>query len=287
MGLKDLIFNKTRKALNNAFSQEQNDNLIQSDEIEKASYSEYSYKKVQKLREKGKYWAYDVPYLQYPVQKQEKPRPMFIVLGILYAIALTVAFVLSAIIVTNILLPLIAHALNLSAFAKVKKWDIFGLAAMFGSIIPIMAWSVVILVGGFVFAVDFFLTYQTIKMFRMSKISMQEMAKGYEVGSMLFKLGTIIVCTLIAGIAILILTRENIKPAGIGLVVGVMLVICAVVGTIFGLLLAQRIKAKKQFAELSDEHQKDFIRHNQALDRVQRYRNKKDKSLITSSEVDF
>ena len=287
MGLDDLILNKVQKKLNEIVPKEESENLVQNDEVEKASYSDYSYKKVKKLREKGKYWGLDVPYLQHPVAKQEKRRPMFIVLGVLYAIALAAAVVMSVIVVINVLLPLIAQALKLNEFAKIGMWDIFGIAALFGSLMPLMAWAVVILIGGLVFAVDYFLTYQTIKMFSMSKISMQEMAKGYEVVDMLFKLGAIIVGTLAIGITILVLTRENIKPAGIALVVGVMVVICAIVGTIFGLLLSQRIKAKKEFEQLPEEQQKDFIRHNQALDRVQRRRNRKNTSIIGSSDVDF
>ncbi len=287
MGLQDWLWGKARKALNEVVPKEENENLVQNDEIEKASYSEYSYKKVQKLREKGKYWALDVPYLQHPVQKQEKPRPMFIVFGILYAIALVAALVFSIIIIRNFLVPAIAQALQLNEYAKIRFWDIFGLVAMFGSLVPFVAWIVIIFVGGIVLAVDIFLICQTIKMFGMSKISMQEMAVGYEVRGILLRLGTLIGLTLVVGIAILVLTRETIKPAGIGLVVGVMVIICAIVGTIFGLLLAQKNKAKKEFESLSEEQQRDFIRHNQALDRVNRHGNKKDTSIIGSSMVDF
>lgn len=286
MGLKDLLFNQTRKILNDMVPQEEDLNLVQNDEVEKASYSEYSYKKVKKIREKGKYYGYDVPYLQHPVNKQEKPRPMFIVFGVLYAIALAAALTLSVMIVINFLMPLIVQAIGLNSLVKIRKWDIFGLVAAFSSIVPILVWAIVILIAGVIIAVDVFLISQTIKMFRMSKISMQEMAKGYEVGGMLLRLIFLIVGTLVAGIAILVLTRENIKPAGIALIVTVMVVICAVVGTIFGILLSQRIKERKKFEELSEEQQHDFIRHNQALERINRMRNKS-KSIISSSKVDF
>ena len=286
MALKDLFESKARKMLNEIVPHEEDPNLIQNDEIEKASYSEYSYKKVQKLREKGKYYGYDVPYLQHPVKKQEKPRAIFVVFGVLYAIAAAIALALSVFLVINFLLPVIGQAVGISGFVKFRVWDIFGLFAGVSAIGVMMVWVVVIAVAALIFGVNLFLISQTIKMFRMSKISMQEMAKGYEVSGMLLRLAVLIVGTLIAGIAILVLTRENIEPAGIGLVVGVMVAICALVGTIFGLLLWQRIKAKKEFEELSEEEQKDFIRHNQVLDRLERKRNKS-KSLIASTKVDF
>lgn len=286
MGINEWIFNKATKKIEENFTQEDPD-LIQNDEIEKQSYSEHSYKKVKKLREKGKYWAIDVPYLQHPVQKQEKPRPLFMVFGVLYLLVLIASLALSVIIVTYFLLPLIAQAIGLNSLVKVRAWDIFGLVAMFSSIVPIFIWTIIIAVAALIIGINAFLIYETINMFHMSKISMQEMAKGYEVGSMLFALGTIMVVTLITGITILVLTRENIKPAGIALVVGVMLIVCAIVGTIFGLLMAQRVKANKQFETLPEEQQNDFIRHNRALDRIHRHRNRKNKSIISSTEVDF
>lgn len=286
MGIEHWLLGKARKTLNEAFSPEEDPNLIQNDEIEKASYSEYSYKNVQKLREKGKYYSYDVPYLQHPVKKQEKPRAIFLVFGILYAVATAAALTLSIMLVTNFLLPLITQAVSVSGAVKVRVWDIFGWVAGLSAMGAFMIWVIVIVVAALIICINIFLISQTIKMFRMSKLSMQEMAKGYEVGRMLIGLCTIILITLIVGIAILVLTRENIKPAGIGLIVGVMVIVTVVVGTIFGLLLWQRNKAKKEFEQLTEEEQKDFIRHNQALERIERIRNKS-KSILSSSKVDF
>ena len=286
MGIEHWLFGKARKTLNEAFSPEEDQNLIQNDEIEKASYSEYSYKNVQKSREKGKYYSYDVPYLQHPVKKQEKPRAIFLVFGILYAVATAAALTLSIMLVTNFLLPLITQAVSVSGVVKVRVWDIFGWVAALSAMGAFIIWVIVIAVAALIIGINIFLISQTIKMFRMSKLSMQEMAKGYEVGRMLIGLCTIILITLIVGIAILVLTRETIKPAGIGLIVGVMAVVSAVVGTIFGLLLWQRNKAKKEFEQLTEEEQKDFIRHNQALERIERIRNKS-KSVLSRSKVDF
>lgn len=286
MGIQHWILGKARKALNEVVPQEENENLVQNDEVEKASYSEHSYKNVQKIREKAKYYGYDVPYLQFPVQKQEKPRTLFVVLGVLYAVALAAALTLSVMLVTNLMLPLISSALETTGWVKFRAWDIFGVVAGLSAIGSFMVWVIVIALAAAIIGVNVFLLSQTLRMFRLSKISMQEMAKGYEIGNMIFGLIAIIVSTLVVGIAILVMTRENIKPAGIGLVVSVMVVICALVGTILGLLLMERNKAKKEFEKLSDEEKEDFIRHNQVLDRVNRMKNK-NKSILSSTEVDF
>ena len=285
MGIGDLLWNKARKTLNELGSNEE-ENLVNNDEIEKASYSEASYKKVQKLREKGKYWGLDVPYLQYPVKKQEKPRPMFIALGVLYAIMFSLVLAVSVMISINFVLPLILQALGLASEFKLFVWDIFGLFAMLSGMLHIFIWTIIILIVGLLVAINVFFAYQTVHMFKMSKISMQEMAVGHEVRSMLLRLGTIIGITLIVCIAIWVLTRESIKIQGILLLVGIMVGVSAIVGTIFGLLLAQRLKAKKDFDQLPEEQQNDFIRHNRELDRVRRQKGD-NKSLVGSSKVDF
>ena len=131
MGLKDWIFSKLDKKLTEEFGPEQNENLVQNDEVEKASYSDYSYKKVKKLREKGKYWGYDVPFLQHPVHKQEKPRAIFIVAGVLYTILTIAMLVATYFIARSFILPTIGSALGLSDMFKIQKWDIFGIGVMF------------------------------------------------------------------------------------------------------------------------------------------------------------
>lgn len=285
MGIGDLLWNKARKKLNEIVPSEEK-NLVNNDEIEKASYSEASYKKVKKLREKGKYWGLEIPYLQHPVKKQEKPRPMFIALGVIYAILFAAVIVGSVFAIINLMLPLIGSALQTSSSVTLFVWDIFGLVAMLSALGSLFAWLIVACVAAAIIGVNVFFGFQTVKMFKMSKISMQEMAVGHEVQSMLFRLGAIIVITFVVCIAIWIGTRETISTQGILLLVGIMLVVGIVIGTIFGLLLAQKLKAKKEFDQLPEEQQNDFIRHNRELDRVRRLKGQ-NTSVIGSSKVDF
>lgn len=289
MGIFDWVNNKIEKKLREEFGPEKDENYIDNDEIEKASYSAHSYRKVQKLREKGKYWGLDVPYLQHPVTKQEKPRAYFVTFGILYLLVTLAVMALSVIVVLNYMFPLIGQAIGVSEMFGfgLQPWDIFGIFAVFTSVAPILLWILVIVFAAAIVGINALFISQTVKMFSLTKISMQEMAKGYEVGDILIRFGTIIGITIAAGVAILVLTRETVKPEGIALIVGIMLGVCAVVGTAFGVLLAQRNKAKKQFAELSVGEQQDYIRHNQMLDRVHRSHNKRNKSLISSDKVDF
>ena len=287
MGLEEWVLNKFEKKINEELGQNQNENLIQNDEIEKASYSEYSYKKVKKLREKGKYWGYDVPYLQHPVNKQEKPRAVFIVAAVLFLLLSVAMIVFTYVITRSMILPLLGSALGLGDAFAIQAWDIFGLFATFTSLISIFVWLILVLIVAVVVAFNIYFISQTIKFFKMSKISMQEMAKGFEVGNLIIRLGAIMAITVMVGITILVLTRGEATAAGIWLIIGVMLAIIALISPFFVLLIVQRNKAKKQFAQLSEEQQKDFIRHNQMLDRVNRKSNRSSKSLISSTKVDF
>ena len=287
MGILDWINNKVEKKLVEEFGSEQNENLIQNDEIEKSSYSDYSYRKVKKLREKGKYWGYEVPYLQHPVSKQEKPRAIFIVAGVLYAILAIALLVATYFVVRGCILPMVGSALGMSDFFKIQEWDIFGLAAIFFSLGPILLWIFIIAISGLVIGLNIYFIFQTIRFFKMSKISMQEMAKGYEVGNLIVKLGAIMAIAVVVGIAILVLTKGKATAAGIWLIIGIMAAIIAVISPFFALLIVGRKKAKEQFAQLSEEQQQDFIRHDRMLDRVRRKSNKNGKSLISSDKVDF
>ena len=287
MGILDWLNRKVEKKLKEEFVPAEDENLIQNDEVEKASYSDYSYQKVKKLREKGKYWGYDVPFLQHPVHKQEKPRAIFIVAGVLYAILTIAMLVATYFIARSFILPAIGSALGLSDLFKIQAWDIFGLFAMFSSMLPIFLWLIIAALVALVVGLDIYFIYQTIKFFKMSKISMQEMAKGYEVGNLIIKLGAIMGIAVVVGIAILVLTKGKATAAGIWLIIGIMLAIIALITPFFVLLIVERNKAKKQFAQLSEEQQKDFIRHNQKLDRAHRKTNKRNKSIISRDKVDF
>lgn len=286
MGLYEWTSRKLRQKINEELPKDENENLVNNDEIEKASYSEYSYKKVQKLREKAKYYGYDVPYLQHPLTKVEKPRALFVVFGVLNAILLAFSIFLSVMITINFLMPLINMALGLNSWFVPKAWDVFGVVTMFSSVVPLMVWLIIIATVGLMVAIVVFFVYNTRRMFSLSKISMEEMAVGYEISNMI--LGFIIVIVSVVLIGVFLLVKfENIKTLGIVLVVGIMVAVTAILGTLIALLMVYRKKAKKQFNELPQDVQKSFIEHNRVLERVNRLSNKNSKSIISSSKVDF
>jgi len=285
MGLFEWGMNKLNKKLKEEFPQDYEEQ-IKTDEVEKTSYSEYSYKNVKKLREKGKVWAIDVPYLQYPVTKQEKPRPLFIAFGILSLVILCFIGYAAYWITTSLILPLITIVLPMGDMVKIHYWDILGIVGMLSAVGPLICWVLIIAISAFTIGMVVYFINLTKRLFCLSKISMQEMAKGYEVRSMLFALGTIMAIVLIVGIFLLVKFGSNMKAANIWLVVGVMVAVIALVGIVFTLLLIQKRKETKLFHQLPKEQQDDYIRHVQALERV-KSRKRKNKSFIGSSDVDF
>ncbi|MBE5741422.1 MAG: hypothetical protein E7351_02730 [Clostridiales bacterium] len=286
MGLFEWGMNKLEKKLKEEFSQEDQEQEIKTDEVEKASYSEYSYKNVQRLREKGKYWAIDVPYLQYPVTKQDKPRPLFLVFGIISLILLGFVCYGAYMMTVGIILPMISSALSLNGLFTIHQWDFLGLFVMFSSLAPFILWILIILFSVAIISIVVYFILLTRKLFCLSKISMQEMAKGYEIRNMLLALGTIMVLILVIGLVLLVPNAKNMTAGNIAIVVVVMVGLIAIVGVVFALLLVQRNKEKKLFEQLPEEQQQDFIKHNRALERTRSRRNRTD-NTFGSSEVDF
>jgi len=285
MGLFEWGMNKLNKKLKEEFPEDY-EQKIKTDEVEKASYSYYSYKNVKKLREKGKFWAIDVPYLQYPVTKQEKPRPLFIVFGIISLILLGFVGYAAYWITINMILPLVAAALQMNSVFNIPFWDIFGLFTMFTSIAPIISWILVGVVTALTIGMVVYFVSLTKRLFCLSKISMQEVAKGYEVRGMIYALGTIMAIVLVVGIFLLVKFGSNMTTKNIWIVIGVMASIVIMVGVVFTLLIIQRKKEVKLFNQLPKEQQDDYINHVRQLYKVHR-RKKATKSALGSSDVDF
>ena len=281
------IFDRLGKKVVDAIDKEDTTNIVENDKIEKTSYSAYSYKKVQKLREKGKYWGTNIPYLQYPLKKQEKPRALFLVLGILYAIIFACILAFSVVVIINFIIPIVKLALNMGDKVELKWWDAFGVTYTFMSLAPLLLWLIIIFVLLLLFAINFYFGFQTYKLFALSKVSMQEIAKGYEINDLIFKMSAIILITITIGIVILVLNYQNMKPAGFALIIGVMAVVSVIIGLVLALLIVERIKAKKEFDQLSEEEQQDFIKHNNKLDYVRRRKNRNNRTIAGSSKVDF
>ena len=286
MGIFEWGMNKLDKKLREEFPEEFEEKKIKTDEVEKASYSNYSYKNVKRLREKGKYWAVDVPYLQYPVTKQEKPRPLFIVFGVISLILLGFVCYGAYAAIVGMILPMIGSALSLNGLFKIPFWDVFGLFTMFTSLGPIFVWIIIVAISALIIGIVVYFISLTKRLFCLSKVSMQEMAQGYEVRNMLLALGIIMGVVLIIGLVLLIPNAKNMTAGNIAIVVAVMVGVIAVVGVVFALLLVQRNKEKKLFEQLPKEQQEDFIKHNRGLERVRSRRNRS-KNILSSSEVDF
>ena len=288
MGLEELIIDKLDKKIAEEIkgNQPEDPKIINNDEIEKASYSEHSYKEVKKLREKGKYHHVDVPYLQYPVQKQEKPRPILVVFAILTLLLTIAVIALGVMVFISIVLPLITSALGLGDMYTLQQWDIFGLVFAFTSLVPIFLWGIIIVTTIAIVLISVGMISLTKDMFKSTRISMQELAVGYKVQNLLATLGVVIAIVVAVGILLLV-NYPNMTLIGKILIISIMLGVALILGTLFGLLLAQRIKAKKEFKQLPQEQQNDFIRHNRELERVKRRTKKSSQKSIIGSSVDF
>ena len=259
---------------NEVLEQEQN-NAQPKDQVEKESYSAYSYKEVRKIRQKGAMRGIEVPYLKYPVTQPEKPRVLFLILGIISAILFAAAVVGAGYVFITTVLPLILNTIGVTGALTTKHtFDILGLGVLFGGLVSIMVWMLPILIIGVLIALIVTLFILTRQMFGMTKLSMQEFAVGHEISNLIRNLIIIISIPAIVAVAVFI-TVKNIQPAGIALLIGVIAVFALVFGSILAYLIIGRRKAKKQFAELSEEQQADFKAHARALEKAHRRRGTK------------
>ncbi|MBE7076634.1 MAG: hypothetical protein E7374_01935 [Clostridiales bacterium] len=260
---------------------------IKDDSIEKESYSESSYKHVKKIRERGTLMGYKVPYLQYPVQKQEKPRPLFLALAIVSAVLFGLACAFAIYAFVTMILPMAYSALGI----ETPKWivlDIYGILPTIGTSIKIFLWLIIIMLAALMCVPALILGMITKKLFSWTKLSMQEVAEGYEIKNLIFNLGLWIILLIGLGIVACFMFK-GIKPIGIVAIFVVIAAIDAVLGTLLGLLVHARNKERKKFNELPIEQQEDFKRHTKALDRASRTKRRNAFSSKTDSwsGVDF
>ncbi len=254
--------------------------VTENDKVERESYSKHSYNKVKKLRSKGLLRGEEIPYLKYSVDSPEKPRTLFLVLGIISAIFLVLAIAFVTFFTVTNLIPIIQNLVGTTEQLTIRyEFDIFAVGPAFGTLTAVLMWAIVpIIVMAFV-GIIWILVVLTNKMFAMSKVSIQEMAVGHEIKASIktMIIAIIIVVSLMVGLFILV---ENMPTRAVLVVLGIGLGLIAICATILTFLLLEKKKANKKFQELPYEEQEDFMVHARALERASKRKKTKNMSDI-------
>lgn len=217
---------------------------------EKESYSDRTYLKVQKWRERGKLYGVEVPYLTCPLTKPEKPRKKYKAFAIvLFVLSGLIAAAAVALFVMT-LIPLIAGYSGPTA----PDWDVLhivdGLAGM-------AIWLAIILLFGMLAALcglsvaPLLLGIQCLHLVNANE---EEIAYGPTLGKLIWVMIGVTTVFLVVPICLIILWPMFFLAIGFGVI------------TYF--VIAEKVKAIKWFKTLPAEQQKSYRDHARAIARV-------------------
>lgn len=228
------------------------------------SCSKFMQKKLEKAKKKALQYGYTVPDLRYPLEKPLKQRTALAVLGyLIFALGIIISLLAIYFTYKVGLWSTLFSAFGISSDALSESTlnKTFGLSQIKGFvgivIIIILITIVLALVGICSWIISFGL-----RVARVSKVSRQEMAKGYEV------FDTIGIMFLLSAIGI---AGIVVSIVGLGLktntwiICGVLALCIALFLTIAIILIVERKKEAKWFETLSKEMQEDFIEYNNVI----------------------
>lgn len=245
-----------------------NNNQIVNEDIEKQSYSKYMYKKLQKARKKGKQYGVDVPKLNYSLDKPEKPRKLFQIIGysmlaltILVAVGFIVAYIVSGI------FPMFAELISgtVSVYSKETLGKSLGLSGV-ASLAVTWIYVLIIILLLIPIAVVWLLVKFTIKNLSFINLSKQEMAKGFEVKRYL--LGLYIMMGVSLALVILF-AFEGLLNGGLGIFIIVLSIVMFATCLVISIFITkERKKEQVWFNNLEIEKQQDFINQNNSIKKI-------------------
>ena len=237
-------------------------------DYEKTCYGKVAYKRVQRLRRRGKRRGIDVPVLGYELTKPEKPRIAFWVVAIVSA-ALFVGIMIGLGFLYNELVKAFSDLGGLGEFIKVLfKPDVLrgslGLSALPGILMVVVYFLVLVLFAvPFIAAVYFFRFVRDA--FYMANCSKEEFAKGSIISSRILGLVTVLVVATVIFIILLSLISAAGAKLYIGLIFGALAV--SLVGFL-ALIIVEKIKCGKWFEGLEEDKRQNYLAHERALRRV-------------------
>lgn len=237
-------------------------------DYEQISYEKYAYKRVNRLRRRGKRRGIEVPYLDHELTKPEKPRTAFLAVAVISAVILIgiivgIGFLYNELIknfsIFNGMGDVLKAVFDPAAFALSA-----GLSAIPGLMIVL---AYILLIAMFAIPIGAVIyVYRFIRdVFYMSKCSKEEFAKGNIISSRIFGLIAAIAVATVILIVILSNTESSTAKLLSGLVYGG---IAAALGGLLALMTVEKIKCGKWFEGLEEDKKENYLAHERALRRV-------------------
>lgn len=236
-------------------------------DYEKISYGKWVYRRVQRLRRKGKRRAIEVPQLGYKLTKPDKPRIAFWILAIISAIFL-IGIVVGIGFLYNELVKTFSLFGNLGDVLKVAfDPKTFALSAGLSSIPAIMvilAYLLVVVMLLLPIAAIIYVYNFVREIFYMANCSKEEFARGNVIASRISGLVVALITSTVIFIALLIYFPASARIL-LGLVYGAIVIVC---GGLLALIVVERAKNRKWFETLDEDKKQNFLAHDNALRKV-------------------
>lgn len=239
-------------------------------DYEKLSYGKFVYKRVQRLRRKGKNRGIEVPYLNYELNKPEKPRIAFWVIAAVSAV-LFVGILVGIGFLINAIIKFYAEMNNTGVGDMLK--NLFnpdyiavslGITAGLGIVLAVLAYGIALAILSVFISIAIYFYHFVRDAFYMAKCSKEEFAKGNIISSRIRRLGFLLVMATVILIVLLIYL-----PASARVIVGIIYAgLVIALGGLLALMMIEKSKNAKWFESLEEDKKQNYLMHDKALRRV-------------------
>lgn len=235
---------------------------------EKSSYGAYAYKRVQRLRRKGKRRGIDVPPLGYDLTEPEKPRIVFWVIAIVSAV-LFVGMLVGLILLYNVLIKTFSDLRGIGDFLKIVFKPAvltasFGWSAIPGILLVAVYLLLAVLFALPIVAVVYF--YRFVRdAFYMTKCSKEEFARGSIVSSRLTGLAVVLATATVLFIVLLSYISAASAKLYFGLIYGGLVL---ALGGLLACMAVEKVRCGKWFEGLGEDKKQNYLAHERALRKV-------------------
>ena len=272
MGLFDNLWNKGVVAQKRPLAS--NEDYTPDDfSVEEKCYSSFTKNKLVRLRCDGVAVGLRIPTLLYPLKKPKKARASFLIFGIIASVLTAFFIYLMALVVKTTIIPLINSANDIlgSNDSELLNVITFGFIEIFSGFSATAVYVICTIIALCLLAVLGFLFYFVITFFSLSKCSVQEMAKGVEIKSMIgWTVFLFIVSLILSGLLIYgFTTGGQLTNDSRILVIAIFSSFVFFTIMLITILIEKKI-ATKEFLTLPSYEQDDFINHSRAIERVKR-----------------
>ena len=268
--LKDIFAEAEAEASGEGYAESVSTNPNDATDYEALSYGKVGYKRVQRLRKKGKRRKIEVPRLGYELHKPDRPRIVFWVLAAVAAVLMVGAIIGSVFLINmvvktqknfNGLGDIFKAAFNPTIFAVSLGMSVLpALMILFVYFMLFMLILIPVLVGLYLY------TFVRDALY-LARCSKEEFAKGYDVSGRITRLVVCLIIATVAFVTVMYLAPVKHMRLLLGFVYACFVL---VFGGLLAILLLARAKDAKWFESLDEAQKQNFLAHDAGLRKVKK-----------------